>query len=261
MRFSITFDLDNKGTPTLIPINYQYLVSSWIYKVLDKGNPAVAEWLHQKGFEADRKHFRLFNFSRFNIPSARRIEDKLEIRSPRISIVLSFYAPGITEPFIHGLFRDQLFVLKYMLNSLMFRISAVEMLKEPEFMETMTYRCLSPIHIAYRNERSEKIDHLHPDHREYEKLFGQNLISKWQALHETNEVPFSINEVKLKVLTEPKKNGIVIKEGHKDATKLIGYNFDFTLQAPVELQRAGYYAGFGKANSMGFGCGELINQT
>ena len=37
-------------------------------------------------------------------------------------------------------------------------------------------------------------------------------------------------------------------------SKLIGYQFDFFLDAPAELIRIGYYTGFGEKNSVGFGC-------
>jgi CRISPR/Cas system endoribonuclease Cas6 (RAMP superfamily) len=35
--------------------------------------------------------------------------------------------------------------------------------------------------------------------------------------------------------------------------------FDFMIGAPVEYQKIGYYCGFGKANSQGFGCVEVLN--
>jgi CRISPR-associated endoribonuclease Cas6 len=35
---------------------------------------------------------------------------------------------------------------------------------------------------------------------------------------------------------------------------LIGYMYEFDLTAPAELQKVGYYAGFGHLGSQGFGC-------
>jgi CRISPR-associated endoribonuclease Cas6 len=40
-----------------------------------------------------------------------------------------------------------------------------------------------------------------------------------------------------------------------------GFEFDFSLTAPVELMRIGYYGGVGEKNSLGFGCCELVNKT
>ncbi|PIY05025.1 MAG: hypothetical protein COZ21_04960, partial [Bacteroidetes bacterium CG_4_10_14_3_um_filter_31_20] len=43
-----------------------------------------------------------------------------------------------------------------------------------------------------------------------------------------------------------------------EETFLKGFLFDFKITAPHELIKIGYYAGFGKANSLGFGCAEVI---
>ena len=37
-----------------------------------------------------------------------------------------------------------------------------------------------------------------------------------------------------------------------------GYLFNFELQGEPELLRLGYYGGFGRLNSQGFGCAEII---
>jgi len=58
-----------------------------------------------------------------------------------------------------------------------------------------------------------------------------------------------------------REKGITIKAGKPDQTKIVGYLFTFHLEAPAELLRIGYYAGFGEKNSIGFGCGEVINKN
>jgi CRISPR-associated endoribonuclease Cas6 len=37
-----------------------------------------------------------------------------------------------------------------------------------------------------------------------------------------------------------------------------GYLCEFELQAPAELLRLGFQAGFGEKNSLGFGCAEVV---
>jgi CRISPR-associated endoribonuclease Cas6 len=34
-----------------IPINYQYELSSWIYKVIERADAQYSDFLHNKGFE------------------------------------------------------------------------------------------------------------------------------------------------------------------------------------------------------------------
>lgn len=52
MRFKLTLEVIEKQKP-LLPLNYQYELSSWIYKVIDQGDPlfsgvAAFQRIHQR---------------------------------------------------------------------------------------------------------------------------------------------------------------------------------------------------------------------
>ena len=49
MRFSLNLSLVDRNR-NVLPDNYQYELSSWIYKVINHSDPAFAEWLHNRGF-------------------------------------------------------------------------------------------------------------------------------------------------------------------------------------------------------------------
>jgi CRISPR-associated endoribonuclease Cas6 len=94
-----------------------------------------------------------------------------------------------------------------------------------------------------------------PDNPDYGAFMMSNLLRKQNALaysgiqlmnHETNW--------NFKILSEPRRKGIHIKEGTINHTQVIGYLGRFKLEAPIDLHEVGYYAGFGEKNSMGFGC-------
>ena len=72
MELKITFS--NPGNNTVIPIDYQYYLSSWMYKIINDGDAEYATFLHDTGykvqsttsnddkaFESSRV-FKLFNF-------------------------------------------------------------------------------------------------------------------------------------------------------------------------------------------------------
>lgn len=62
MRFQIKFRLEGKRQ--VLPLNYQYPLSSWIYKVLEKGDAALSGFLHREGYRLENgKTFKLFTFS------------------------------------------------------------------------------------------------------------------------------------------------------------------------------------------------------
>lgn len=68
MRFNLTLNIDKRLHNSLLPLNYQYECSALIYKILFNANQDYATWLHQNGFKADKKQFKLFTFSRFYFP-------------------------------------------------------------------------------------------------------------------------------------------------------------------------------------------------
>ena len=104
-------------------------------------------------------------------------------------------------------------------------------MEPPVFMEKMTYRCLSPIFIRKkRTTRGE--DYLHPNDPDYEKLLLSNLVSKAQALAlsgNSNELAEHLTNLQLTPKGKIYKKGITIKQNTPQASKLIGYSFEFEL--------------------------------
>ncbi len=252
MRFKLNLSITGKQNQ--IPINYQYPISAWIYKTIHEGNKEFADWLHEKGYTDGKKNFKGFCYSNLMNGKFKPDNDRLHILSSTVNLYISFYLPEVAEPFILGLFNAQSFTLGDKKTQVDFAVSSIERLANPEFEAKMNFKCLSPIHLTHYNERANKTDHLHPDHKEYERLFFENLQNKYKAFHNKD---IDVSGCKLEILTEPRKKGITLKEGTKQQTKLIGYTFNFSLQAPIELTKIGYNAGFGKAGSQGFGCGEV----
>ncbi|WP_154858646.1 hypothetical protein [Cyclobacterium xiamenense] len=63
MRLLITLQ---KEAGSLLPINYQYELSSLIYKTIDRADSHFSDFLHQQGYLAFGRSFRLFTFSRIS---------------------------------------------------------------------------------------------------------------------------------------------------------------------------------------------------
>lgn len=110
MRLKLTFNLSSKSNRTL-PINYQYELSAWIYKVLNLGDASFSAWLHNQGYLAKGRQYKLFTFSRLQIAQFKVQQDRLQLLSDSVSLLLSFYTPVSAETFITGLFRQQQFAL------------------------------------------------------------------------------------------------------------------------------------------------------
>ena len=68
MRFKLKLHIDKQIHGNTLPFNYQYECSAVIYKMLAKSDAVFSEWLHNNGYHADKKQFKLFTYSRLLIP-------------------------------------------------------------------------------------------------------------------------------------------------------------------------------------------------
>ena len=69
MRFKITLTPDYILFGNEIPMNYQYELSSFIYRTLARSDSGYSAWLHENGFITGTKRFKLFSFSNLLIPA------------------------------------------------------------------------------------------------------------------------------------------------------------------------------------------------
>ncbi len=265
MRFLLTFHIDGKYGRS-IPVNYQYEVSSWIYRVLNRGNNSYASWLHEKGFGTEKKPFRLFTFSRLDIPRFRIDGDRLILGEGPLSLIISFMPVTSTEYFIQGLFRDQSFELGDRKSRVKLDVRSVEKLPEKKFSGNQRFRCLSPVVVSYRDRSKERYArYLGPDEDGYDKLIVGNLINKFRSYGEHGKGGAGLNGKKvdaeifrITVPGRPRSKLITIRQGMPGETRVRGYLYEFIVEGLPELIRLGYYAGFGEKNSLGFGCVKVV---
>lgn len=261
MRFKIKLSRTSRNR--FLPLNYQYELSSVIYHIIDSANAEFASFLHDEGYPAFGKQFRLFTFSRLDFSGSKVHRDRavIEHYGEEASFEISFLIDRAAEEFIRGLFMARAFRIGDKISSIDYLVSSIETVRQPIFQKTMHYRCLSPLFIRQKREGGGE-DYLMPGDEAYETLMLQNLLSKsvayanisGQGIHE--EAPALSLTPKGKIY----KNGVKIKQLTERETHMIGYIYEFELTAPVELQEIGYYAGFGHLGSQGFGCVGVKNE-
>ena len=248
-----------KSFPAILPWNYQYELSSAIYKIIERGNKGFADFLHEQGYVDGNKKFKLFTFSGIkpNI-KPQLIQSGIKLLSPDAHFEVSFVVPSAAQEFIKGLFQDQHMELVASNQKIQLYITQLEAMKEPDYKETMNYRALSPVFIKKMRPNKEGSEHLSPDHPEYGQLLYLNLLDKLQAAHleltskeitEAQEAPFS-----WKTTSEPKQKNIRIKQNTPEYSDNISYLYDMEISAHPLLHRMAYLAGIGMVNSQGFGC-------
>ncbi|NEW82880.1 MAG: CRISPR-associated endoribonuclease Cas6 [Mariniphaga sp.] len=256
MRFKLNLSLSNRNQ-NVLPVNYQYELSAWIYKVINQSDPDFAAWLHDKGFSDDKKQFRLFTFSNLNIRHREILGDRLIVKSDPVELIISTLPEETIQHFVSGVFRDREFTLGDRISGAGFKIDSIEALPTPVFSDEMTFRSLSPVFVSSKIEGRKYAKYLSPTEDGYIQLVINNLKEK-QRIFTGQESLFNTNDARMELLSPPKQKGITIKVGTPQETKLVGYHFNFKIKADATLLRMGYYCGFGEKGSQGFGCCENL---
>lgn len=266
MRLKITFTLP--VSRQVLPLNYQYPLSAWIYNVLAKSNSEFSEMLHDAGYQLENnKTFKLFTFSNLQFPPGGfRIlkgTDRMEIKCAEASLIIAFMLPDIMQNFVAGLFSNQQCEIADRISGIHMQVTNVAMLPDPPPETTLRIGTLSPVVVTSKTEAHKQEQYLAPRDEDYSRLFFKNLTDKhhaWQLATGQEPADFSNAALHFSCLTKnPKSRLQTIKAFSREEVKVRGFLFDFEITAPAELIQTGLNAGFGAMNALGFGCGEVSN--
>ena len=269
MQFRLT--LSCQPGKTLVPFNYAYRLSGFLYSVLADADAQYARFLHEQGYAASpTRRFKLFTFSDLQIPDF-RVDARaggIWVNSSYVEWVVSFYIDTAAQHFITGLFRDQRCVIASPTHQAEFVVERVEALPVEIMSETVLLRTLSPVVIAEKDERGMD-QYLHPADEQFGPLLLGNLLGKSESVGlragagpDGTNLPNLTYQLLLgrhQNAAQPKSRLLTIKEGSRSQTQVRGYyNFDFELGGPPELLELAVLAGVGRYNAEGFGCVEIL---
>lgn len=259
MRFKIT--LNRSTRQRMLPVDYQYYLCAWIYKVIGKADPQFSDFLHTQGYIMGYKQFKLFNYSPLNFgrPTLWKEKALFEIHTDQISLLVSFHLAEAAEKFIIGLFKNQEVYVGDQFNGLDLMVSQVERLPDTEIKNTMNYQAVSPVVISLKDEKSKYAQYLSPSDIEYIDLISKNLSTKYGSIPNATNPPEDCN---FQFMTNgvPKSKLVTIKPYTPEQSKVRGFVYDFTLTCSAEIHQFILDAGIGEKNSMGFGWVEAITK-
>lgn len=249
----------------LVPMNHQYELSSWIYRVIGTADQEHSRFLHERGYQTEGRQFKFFTFSQLDMQPYTPEGNQFRLMGDRLALTIRFLMDRSLQTFVQGLFLNQEFFLGNKTSGVNMRVAQVQTVAAPAFKPLMRYACLSPLCVsALRPDGTAA--YLTPNDKRYGHQLVRNLLRKEKALatYQHPVGPAAVIEEKelpacqFRLLNTPRKKGIHIKAGTTQHTQVIGYLFHFELLASPRLQELGYYAGFGEKNSLGFGCVERI---
>lgn len=257
MRFKLTLQVKAETLGKELPINYQYELSSTIYRILSQSNSKYSSWLHENGFASEKKKFKLFSFSHLIVPryGINKERQRLIIQSDTVDWYITFLPEKSTQNFIQGVFMQQDFQVGDKLSAVEFSVCEVQALPSLEYKEEMCFKTLSPICISLKKENGNT-DYLSPSDTLHTKGLLTGLLARYQAFYGNEYEGERYCEVQL--LDNPKPVLVKIKANTPQQTFVRGYQYKFKIRLPKELMKIGYEGGFGEKGSLGFGMTEQI---
>jgi len=241
-----------------LPVNYNHYLSSAIYGYLNHSDAEYAFFLHEEGYTTPKgKRFKFFTFSQLQAEKRRIVGDKIQFLSPS----MTWYVSSPSESFLGNFAAALLEHRKLDIAGTKLRLKDVFIPKSPRFFERMCFTCLSPITISTVIERDgQKIAHYcRPDEKQFSEKIRQNLIGKYEALHE--QLPSS-DDFRLEFDAEYQKRrgGRITKLIKFKDIDVIGVMAPFNVEGNPGLIQIGYECGFGDKNSAGFGMAEVARR-
>ena len=237
------------GRGIYLPINYNHLLTSAIYRFLKLSDPEYARFLHEDGYATEEKRFKLFTFSQLMAKKREILGDQICFRS-----LLTWYVSSPQEAFLGSFALSLMDQGKLQIGQLQLRVRDVEIPRTPRFHSQMTFRCLSPITMSTKRERDGKLvmHYCLPDEPEFSELVRQNLIRKYETIHRQKPADDSFSMEFDAEYIRKRKGRITRLIRYKDID-IRGVLCPFHATGSPELMFVGYECGFGDKNSAGFG--------
>ena len=261
MRFKLTLQTVHKQA--LLPFNYQYPLSSAIYKIIKSADKEFAAFLHNKGYGEGYKSFKLFTFSDIKT-SFLKNGDRMQLQNDQAELLVCFYIPEAAENFIKGLFLNQQLEIADYKSKTIFEITHLESLPSNHNNKPIkVLQPISPLVVGRKNDRGH-YDYRSPRDEDFEDCLLHNWIEKLAATGNADEdTLLNLRQkvsVNVRLFPHPPQSRLITIKGGTDAeTKIRGYTkFRLEVTAPEEMIELALGAGLGLYNAQGMGCVEVV---
>ncbi len=292
MRIRLTLKPADKKA--VLPINYNYYLTSLIYKFIFSSSRDYSSFLHNKGYRIgeSKKGFKLFTYSMLNGKKYSVKGDKIIFENAEVAWEISSPVDVFLQHLITGAFTQGQLINIGNENrgedmGAKFLIERVETAKKPDFKETMRFTCLSPVTVSriYEKNRegttaiagnnlatgllNENDDDIFSDNTElgchyirpweegFSEAIERNLIKKYRLVH-GKDIKSGDFEILVDKNYMNKRRGKITKKISFKNTEIVGFLAPFEVRGNPALIEIGYEAGFGEKGSIGCGCVKVV---
>ena len=258
MRYKITLEINAEKYGNILPISYQYELTSTVNNLLMADSVLIEEWLKKNRLNMqDYMQMRLFSISNLYIPKIYVVDDRLHINIPRIQFWISLFPSIGTEQFLNQTMLNREIVLGDRVSSVSFNITEISPISPVVFSETMEYQTLSPLAVVGLRP-NQTIEYLNPRNMYFGQFMVDDLIERWEMLYQ--EPYMGDRSYQLKLLMPERRKAVTVYTGTVQQQKVVGYMMKFRLSMAPELQEIAYTLGLGDKINLGFGYIELLKK-
>lgn len=239
-----------------LPINYQHLISDWIFKVLYEADASFSGYLTEMGYGKDNHLFKYFCFSMLK-PKRYLLDQKsnrFELTYGPTELILSFYMPRVASEKLYTVLKHQAIELVHLDRTITFAVDRISALREPTFYPRHRFKCITPICVTKGNPLGPHPNYIDPAEKDYGDIFKYNLWHKSNELFGENH--FKMDDMHFSIM-DAKVTG---KKWRIQDIEVKGKMYHFEWAAPVELTRMAYFAGFGvQSANLGMGMVDFLS--
>jgi CRISPR-associated endoribonuclease Cas6 len=272
MRLKIQYIAENGKL--LLPMHYNYLIQSLIYRTFPE---ETAIFLHDEGFQYQKRKFKLFTFSRIlnkgevvrgavlsNLKFALRIPESLKFYVHRKNAGeeallfrngISFYFSSAKQFIAKGMAEGTILKQQFELLGQKLYVQQIEVMKEPEFPPSLLIKTLSPITVysTFTNESGKKKTYYYsPNEPEFSALISENIRKKYMLIN--GVFPQSSLAIAPVFFNDRKNRAVVYFKG----IRVEAWSGVFKLMGDQSLIKIAYDTGLGSKNPQGFGMWKIF---
>ncbi|NMB34809.1 MAG: CRISPR-associated endoribonuclease Cas6 [Firmicutes bacterium] len=243
MQLTIIFQSNG---PVCMPVQYNHLVQGMIYQGLE--NPLLRKFLHEQGFQFEKRRFKLFTFSRLTGQKTLYNRKKRQlVLTPPLHLIICSPIPFILQELGTSFLRRG----QARLGRSQLEVSQINIDDPHVNGEEAILHMLSPLTVYSTLPTTEGRNFTHyysPFEPRFGELVHANLIKKYKLIHGSSPPGKHFSIEPLTVTERDEKvtfyKNFVIK----------GWMGDYELQGDPGLLQVALNAGLGAKNSQGYGC-------
>jgi CRISPR-associated endoribonuclease Cas6 len=245
MRLEVELNADSE---LRLDLNYNHHINSLIYRLLFQHDKEFSSMLHNRGYVAGNKRFKLFVFSRF-MPESYSIDGKYMLIKPG---KCRLFINSPIEKFIECLGNSLLKNGTVRIDRDEYRVNNIYLKDNSSFEYETEFRTLSPIVVTTARETDEglKARTVYINEPKFTENIKNNLLKKYWLVH--GKLPDNMGidiEFDQNTIRSRSKGTLTTIKG----ITLKGFIAPFNMRCSKDIKKIAIDCGIGENNSMGMG--------